>query len=96
VATELADYLVQKGVPFRRAHDVAGNLVRQALAAGVELGALPLATLQAEAPEIGPDVAEWLDPVKAIDRRDVPGGPARGRVVAELARLEQDLGKEAS
>jgi argininosuccinate lyase len=94
VATELADYLVQKGVPFRRAHDVAGNLVRQALAAGVELGALPLATLQAEAPEIGPDVAEWLDPQKAIDRRDLPGGPARGRVVAELERLEKDLGKE--
>ena len=92
VATELADYLVQKGVPFRRAHDVAGTLVRKAIEAGVDLSALPIATLQAEAPEIGPDVAEWLDPLKAVDRRDVVGGPARKRVVAEIERLEKELG----
>ncbi len=75
VATELADYLAAKGVPFRRAHDAAGALVRVAVERGVELGALPLADLQREAPEVGDDVYAWLD-------------PARAQVVAELERLE--------
>ncbi len=88
VATELADYLATKGVPFRRAHDVAGALVRVAVERGVELAALPLAELQREAAEFAPDVYDWLDPARAVDRRDVVGGPARGQVLAELERLE--------
>jgi argininosuccinate lyase len=91
LATELADYLAAKGVPFRRAHDVAGALVRLAIERGVELGALPLGDLQAEAPEFAEDVADWLDVGRAVDRRDVAGGPARGRIVAELERLEKEL-----
>jgi len=89
VATELADYLVSKGVPFRRAHDVAGALVRTALERGVELAALPLPDLQAEAPEFADDVYAWLDPLRAVDRRDVPGGPARAQILHELERLEK-------
>jgi len=89
VATELADYLVSKGVPFRRAHDVAGALVRTALERGVELAALPLSDLQAEAPEFADDVYGWLDPLRAVDRRDVPGGPARAQILGELERLEK-------
>ena len=92
VATELADYLVTKGVPFRRAHDVAGLLVRKAIGKGVELAALTIDELRAEAPEFEADVASWLDPMRAIDRRDVPGGPARPRIEAEIARLEKELG----
>jgi argininosuccinate lyase len=92
LATELADYLAAKGVPFRKAHDVAGALVRKALERGVELDALPLADLQAEAPGFAADVAEWLEPLRAVDRRVAPGGPARDRVVEEIARLEKDLG----
>jgi argininosuccinate lyase len=89
VATELADYLAAKGVPFRRAHDVAGALVRTAVARGVELAALPLADLQAEAPEVADDVYAWLSPLTAVDRRDVTGGPARAQILAELERLEK-------
>jgi argininosuccinate lyase len=92
VATELADYLVTKDVPFRRAHDVAGLLVRKAIGKGVELAALSLDELRAEAPEFEADIASWLDPMRAIDRRDVPGGPARPRIEAEIARLEKELG----
>jgi argininosuccinate lyase len=92
VATELADYLAAKGVPFRTAHDLAGALVRKAVARGVELAALPLVELQAEAPQFAEDVYAWLDPARAVDRRDVVGGPARPRILAEIARLEAELG----
>ncbi len=91
VATELADYLVTKGVAFREAHDVAGHLVRLATERGVELAALDLATLRTAHASFDSDVASWLDPVRAIDRRDVMGGPARNRVLAELERIEREL-----
>jgi argininosuccinate lyase len=91
VATELADYLVTRGVVFREAHDVAGHLVRRANERGVELAALSLDELRAVHPAFGPDVATWLDPARAVDRRDLVGGPARGRVLAELDRIEAAL-----
>jgi argininosuccinate lyase len=91
VATELADYLVTRGVAFREAHDVAGHLVRIASDRGVELAALPLDELRAAHPAFDEDVASWLDPARAVDRRDVIGGPARARVISELERIERAL-----
>jgi argininosuccinate lyase len=95
VATELADYLVAKGLPFRDAHDVAGTLVRTAVARGVELADLSLEDMQAVQPLFAKDVYDWLDPARAIDRRDVVGGPARTRVVAEIERVTAELGRAA-
>lgn len=92
VATELADYLVTKGVPFREAHDVAGHLVRTASQRGIELAALTLDELKAANPAFEADVASWLDPARAVDRRDLPGGPARTRVLAEIDRISTELG----
>lgn len=92
VATELADYLVNKGAAFRDAHDIAGGLVRAAVAAGRELGELSLDELRAADPRFDADVATWLDPARAVDRRDVVGGPARGRILAEIARQRAQLG----
>ncbi|HTR49361.1 MAG TPA: argininosuccinate lyase [Kofleriaceae bacterium] len=92
VATELADYLVTKGVPFREAHDVAGHLVRAASARGVELAQLPLDELRAAHAAFAPDVASWLDPARAVDRRAVTGGPAREQVVAEIDRVAREIG----
>ncbi len=91
VATEVADYLVTKGVAFREAHDIAGHLVRVASDRGVELAALDLETLRAAHPSFDTDVASWLDPARAVDRRDVVGGPARNRVLAEIDRIEREL-----
>jgi argininosuccinate lyase len=92
VATELADYLVGKGVAFREAHDIAGHLVRVADDRGVELAGLDLATLRAAHPAFDADVATWLDPARAVDRRDHVGGPARTRVLAEIDRIALELG----
>jgi argininosuccinate lyase len=91
VATELADYLVTRGVAFREAHDIAGHLVRVATERGVELGQLPLADLRAAHPAFEADVASWLDPARAVDRRDVVGGPARQRVLDEIDRIALEL-----
>jgi argininosuccinate lyase len=91
VATELADYLVARGVPFRDAHDVAGALVRRAIDREVELAGLALEELQAEHPAFEADVYEWLDPARAVDRRDVVGGPARRQVAAEIERVASEL-----
>jgi argininosuccinate lyase len=92
VATEVADYLVTRGVPFREAHDVAGHLVRTASARGIELSALALDELRSAHPAFDADITGWLDPARAVDRRDVPGGPARARVLAEIDRIERELG----
>ena len=91
VATELADYLVTKNVPFREAHDVAGHLVRVAVERGVELAQLPLAELRAAHTAFDVDVGEWLDPARAVDRRRVVGGPAREQVLAAIEHAEREL-----
>ncbi|MEO7733108.1 MAG: argininosuccinate lyase [Kofleriaceae bacterium] len=92
VATELADYLVTRGVAFREAHDLAGHLVRIATERRVELAQLSLDELRAVHPAFGPDISDWLDPARAVDRRDLPGGPARSRVIAEIDRISAALG----
>lgn len=91
VATEVADYLVAKGLPFRQAHDIAGALVRRATEEGVELGALPLDTFRAESETFAEDIFEWLDVGTAVDRRDVVGGPAKSRIEAEIAAIRAEL-----
>ena len=85
-ATEAADYLVEKGVPFREAHAVVGRLVARAVSEGTDLAALGLTAFQAAHAAFGEDVLTRLDPEAAIERRDVLGGPARARVLAALER----------
>jgi argininosuccinate lyase len=58
---------------------------------GVELAALDLATLREAHPSFDSDIASWLDPARAVDRRDLIGGPARARVLAEINRIEGEL-----
>jgi argininosuccinate lyase len=79
-ATDLADLLVQREVPFRQAHRVIGGLVREAEQRGIELSALPKEVLEAAHPALGTaDARAALDPVQAVERR-VAGGPARESV----------------
>jgi argininosuccinate lyase len=92
VATELADYLVTRGVAFREAHDIAGHLVRLATERQIELRGLSIDELRAVHPAFAADVFDWLDPARAVDRRDLPGGPAKSRVLAEIDRISAELG----
>ena len=96
-ATEVADWLAARGVPFRHAHEVAGRLVARALSKGCELAALTLDDFRAEHPSFDETIYTALDPETAVERRDLPGGPARARVRAAIAEARARLeGRGAS
>ncbi|MEM7434633.1 MAG: argininosuccinate lyase [Myxococcota bacterium] len=90
-ATEVADWLASHGVPFREAHHVAGALVQQAHEAGKTLRELTLEQYQAAHPAFDATVFDALDMETAVERRDVPGGPARARVQEAIASLRGRL-----
>jgi len=94
LATELADYLVRKGVPFREAHRAVSGLVEEALRAGRPLSALPLEALRRHHPAFDADVGAALQPEAAVERRAVPGGTARAAVEAQLRALRARLAGE--
>jgi argininosuccinate lyase len=74
MATDLADYLVDRGVSFREAHGAVGRLVREAEQAGLELDALPLQSFAAAHVTFGADVLDALKPERSLARRNLPGG----------------------
>ena len=89
-ATDLADYLVGQGVPFREAHGVVGGLVRAAEAAGVDLGELSTEVLREAHASLGSEEARAVfDPEAAVERRAVVGGPARARVMESIFDARQ-------
>ncbi len=92
LATEVADYLVRKGVPFREAHTITGRLVRFCLDHGRQMGSLSLAELTKFSSRFGPDVFDCLTVESALDRKAQTGGTARKRVEARLLELERILG----
>ena len=79
-ATDLADYLAARGVPFREAHHVAGRLVKMAVDSGRTLPELSLTELKKESAIFEGDVSRLFDPEVLVDLRDVEGGPAWTRV----------------
>lgn len=90
-ATDLADYLVKKGVPFRDSHEVVARAVRHAEEQGVDLAELPLATLQGFSPLIGEDVFAVLTPEGSLAQRNHVGGTAPAQVRAQIARWKARL-----
>ncbi len=91
LATELADYLAAKGVPFREAHHVAGRLVRHCEQRGEGFDALTLDTLQDHHPAFEADALDWLDPVAAVERRTSRGGTAWTEIETQVALLRATL-----
>ena len=90
-ATDLADYLVRKGVAFRDAHEAVARAVREAERRGVDLAALPLAKLKTFHKEIGPDVKRVLTPQGSLDSRSHFGGTAPAAVRQAIARARKRL-----
>jgi argininosuccinate lyase len=91
-ATDLADYLVKKGLPFRDAHEAVARAVRHAEARGCDLADLPLAELAAFSPLIADDVFAVLTLEGSVASRDHPGGTAPVRVRAAAAAARAALG----
>jgi len=84
LATDLADYLVKRGVPFREAHSLAGQAVRKAIELGVDLDRLPFYEWKNISPLIEEDVMSVFDFAASIDRRNVVGGTGREAVKQQL------------
>jgi argininosuccinate lyase len=91
LATELADYLVTKGVPFREAHSITGRVVRASLDRGQDLTSFSLAELRRFSDRIDKGVFARLTVQAAIDRKGQIGGTARGRVEQRIKELERVL-----
>ncbi|MBI2081344.1 MAG: argininosuccinate lyase [candidate division NC10 bacterium] len=90
-ATDLADYLVAKGLPFRQAHEVVGQIAKRCLAEKKRIAELPLEALRAFSPYFGEDVHSFLRLEACVDRRLSPGGTARARVREALAEARARL-----
>ncbi|OYT89839.1 MAG: argininosuccinate lyase [Burkholderiales bacterium PBB6] len=90
-ATDLADYLVKKGLPFRDAHEVVAHAVKEGLKLGVDLAELPLATLQGFHASITDDVFEVLTLRGSLNARNVLGGTAPSQARAQIARHQARL-----
>jgi len=87
LATELADYLSNKGVPFRSAHATVGKIVRHCISQGLRLEDLSLEQLRKFSPRFDADVKSWLTPESAVRRRRAIGGTAPESVRRQLKRL---------
>ena len=85
-ATDLADYLVRHGLPFRDAHEIVAHAVKLGLQRGVDLAELPLAELKALHPAIGDDAPAVLTLGGSLGARSVRGGTAPAQVRAQIAR----------
>ncbi|MCP5127945.1 MAG: argininosuccinate lyase [Pseudomonadales bacterium] len=90
-ATDLADYLVGKGLPFRDAHEVVGKAVAHGVANGLDLAEMELATLQEFCPDISADVFEVLTLEGSVAARDHLGGTAPQQVAAAAQRALERL-----
>ncbi|WP_338847240.1 argininosuccinate lyase [Massilia sp. W12] len=90
-ATDLADYLVKKGMPFRDAHEIVAHAVRDCEQAGCDLADLPLEKLQTYSSLIGADVFDVLSLEGSVAARNLVGGTAPAQVLQAVARWRQKL-----
>jgi argininosuccinate lyase len=91
LATDLADYLVKKGMPFRQAHHVVGAVVALAEKTGKPLNRLTLAELQSADKTFGRDALAVFDLKRAMAKRNLTGAPGTKEVAKQLARWRTQL-----
>jgi argininosuccinate lyase len=91
LATELADYLVSKGIPFREAHRVVGKIVHHCEQNELGLDNLDVTEFQQFHPSFSDDIQVWLDPKQAAERRTSRGGTAWKEVTRQIIQLRKTL-----
>ena len=91
LATEFADYLVRKGVPFREGHHISGRVVALAEKEGVPMDKLSLEQLKAVDGRFGDDVIDCLDYERAVELKDAPGGTSKSAVREQIRILKESL-----
>ena len=96
VATDLADYLVGKGLTFREAHEIVGKMVVFAMGKNRELHELSLEEMKAHNRQIDEDVYVWLDPQLTVNRRNIPGGTGPDAVKKEIETAKRTLDPDAA
>jgi argininosuccinate lyase len=90
-ATDLADYLVMKGIPFREAHQITGKAVQYAEQKDKALDDLSINELRSFSPAIGVDVFDYIRIEASVDHRRGPGGTARPRVSQQIKKAKKEL-----
>jgi argininosuccinate lyase len=94
-ATDAAEYLVRKGLPFRKAHETAALVVRDCIAAGhTSIAGRSLAELKARSNLFEADLYNAITPASCVAARDLPGGPAPAEVRRQIASLRGELEKQ--
>ncbi len=91
MATDLADYLVNKGVPFREAHSMVGKIVRAAGEKKISLEEMPLEAYQAISPAFEADVYQVFDPLKSIQKRNAIGGTSLQSVKNQIMKCRKNI-----
>ena len=94
MATDLADYLVGRGITFREAHEIVGEMVLHAIDRNKELHELTLDEMKDFTRKIDQDVYEWLDPMLAPARRNIPGGTGPDMVKKAIEEAKRELGND--
>jgi argininosuccinate lyase len=92
-ATDLADYLVTKGIPFREAHAIVGAAVRESIESGVNLEDMPLEKLRTFSDRIGEDVYQFIPVVKCVERRESYGGTSPSSTDVQMSKAIEQLMK---
>lgn len=94
LATDLAYYLVRKGMPFREAHGIAGKAVFMAESKNISLNQLSVEDLSSISPLFGSDVSSVWDYTRSVEQYSVPGGTAKSSVTAQVEHLRNWLKKQ--
>ena len=89
LATEIADYLVLKGVPFRDAHHITGQIVQHAIKDGKTLEEIPVDALRSFSDAIGEDIASVLNTKSAVSSKNCIGGTAFDQVNKQLQLIKE-------
>jgi argininosuccinate lyase len=93
LATDLAEYLVKKGMAFRRAHSIVGSLVSECMRKGLALNQVPLVKLKKHSSLFDADVVNVFDVRRSLAQRRAMGAPSPANIAAQIKRWQKLLAK---